>query len=496
MATPVKISSDVVGMAIAEEARLKVLPASPVWYEQEPNSFSDFGATLKTVARNPINASRQRSKGSVVDVDAKGGFSSDFTQNNMTRLLQGFYFADAHELLSTAPLNGTGSVITSVTGLDVIASAGMNQVFAAGDIVKLSNFESEANNVARVVQATSADRVSLTGASLVGETPPASAKVEKVGFSFPAADLAFDANSAINSTATNLTTVGFKVGAWCFFESGTVNGYFRVRSITANKVSISAPTFTAPVGAVAGVVSIYFGTFIVNESVPALIKRRSYSIERTLGDDGDGIQSETLKGSIPNEFVLTLPKADKLTCEMNFVSMDSEYRDGSQGVNAGARVASLGEDAFNTSSDIYLTALETGAQANVNNPNLFAYVTEMKVTINNNITPDKAVGVVGAFDATVGDFAVSATVTAYFATVESVRAIRSNTDAALFTIFARDNAGMVFDIPLLSIGGGQLNIEKGNAITVPLETNAAKNSMGYTTSYTNFAYLPDIAMPA
>ena len=89
MTAPKKIDSNITGLAFGEEASLGADPT--LWYNLEPDKYSDFGGEYKTVTRSPINASRQRLKGTLVDLDAKGGFTQDLTQNNMLRLLQGFF---------------------------------------------------------------------------------------------------------------------------------------------------------------------------------------------------------------------------------------------------------------------------------------------------------------------------------------------------------------------------------------------------------------------
>lgn len=57
----------------------------------------------------------------------------------------------------------------------------------------------------------------------------------------------------------------------------------------------------------------------------------------------------------------------------------------------------------------------------------------------------------------------------------------------------KNNAGMLFDVPLLSLGGGRLNVEKDQSITLPLEVMGAESSFGHTLLFTSFAYLPSAA---
>jgi hypothetical protein len=102
------------------------------------------------------------------------------------------------------------------------------------------------------------------------------------------------------------------------------------------------------------------------------------------------------------------------------------------------------------------------------------------MVINNGVVPNKAIGVLGGFNTSEGDFDITGTITAYFSSVDAVNAIKNNLDVCLQTIFARANAGMIFDLPLLTLGGGGAKVEKDKPIMVALTQSAAKCPNGYT----------------
>lgn len=505
-----KIDSNATGLAIAEEQDIKTLPGTPVWYAMEPNSYDDFGGELTAVARDPINPSRQRRKGTTTDLDAAGGFNTDVTLSNLKRVLQGFFFADIREKPTTTPLNSAAIAATSVaiSGVFNIASGGTN--FKVGQLVRTSGFSTAANNGFGRVTASTATSVTVSGITTVAEaTPPAAAKLEVVGYEGAAAATSLalvTGGFTLTMTGVDFTVGIVNVGDWVFigddnatnrFNSGS--GYARVKAVAATVLTFDKATWTVAVDAGTGKsVRIFVGDLLRNEDNPELIKRRSYQLERQLGinsDVGALAQAEYVEGAIPNELAVNIPQADKLNADLSFIGMNTTYRDSATGPKSGTRVAALGETAINTSSDVFRIRLSTVDPLNLSPAALVGYLSEANIKVNNNVSPSKAVGVLGAFDATAGTFEVSGELTAYFTSTAAIAAVRNNADVTLDAIFADSNAGMVFDIPLLGLGGGKANVEKDAPVTLPLETMAAQSAAGYTLAFTFFRYLPTLAMP-
>lgn len=503
-----KIDSNVTGLAFAEEECLKQLPDVPIWYALEPNSYSDFSGTLKTVARTPLNPSRQNQKGTITDLDAAGGFNTDLTQSNMVRLLQGFFFASARQKPSTQPLNGTQRAITAAAGAakTYAAAAGLN-VFVPGHLVQAKGFALTANNGVKTVVTALAALVTVAEVLADEAAPPAAAKLHAIGYQFPAGDVAVTVvggRMVMTSATINPTTLGLNPGEWIYIGGDAVGtqfalnapGYARILSVGATSITFDlVDNVPAADAGAAKTVRIFFGTVLRNESDPSLIVRRTYNLERQLGNDANGVQSEYLEGAVANEMTLNMKTADKLDMDLTFVALDNTHRSGTDGIKAGTRVAALGESAFNTSSDIEKFRMYILDDTTTQPLPLFGHVTDATLKIANSVTANKAIGTLGGIDTTSGNFEVTGSATAYFTTNDAVAAVRNNSDVGVTIGVAAQNAGIVFDIPLLGLGNGKLAVEKDKPITVPLDINAAQSKFGYTLLAAFFPYLPSVAMP-
>lgn len=508
MAQVNKIDSNITGLRYAEEASLKTLPGSPVWKGLEPNSYNDFGGNLTKVARNPINPSRQRKKGVTTDLEAAGGFNSDFTQTNLQDLMQGFMFADFRakgESIDIPAVDGTNDEYEITDTTD----------FYVGSLVFASGFTNAANNGLKLVDTVTASTSIAVAEDLVAEaSPPATSKLVVVGFEGTTGDLEIDATGTLPkliSTTKNLTQLGLVPGEWVFiggdeageqFAQEENNGWKRVRSVATNAITFdkSDAAMTTDDGS-GKTIRVFTGRALKNET-GTLIKRRTYQLERTLGAPDDGspsqVQSEYLTGAVPNTFTMNVPTADKVTADLAFVALDHELRDGATGVKSGDRPAIAEADAFNTSSDVTRLRMSLVSDTNEAPTPLFAFVTELSVAINNNASAAKAVGVLGGFDIIVGTFEVSGNVTAYFSNVSAINAVRNNSNVTLDFAAVKDNAGFVVDLPLIALGDGRANVEQDQAITLPVSMDAATAAaidanMDYTLMMVFFDYLPDLA---
>lgn len=417
----------------------------------------------------------------------------------------GDYTAIPADPVSTTGGSGTGCTLNVLWDTE-------NQ-FDAGDLLWAKGFADAENNGLKSVTGTPDENTVGVSEDLVDDASPAGT-ISRVGYQFTAGDLDVDASGVLpklTATTKDLTELGLVPGEWIFvggdsastaFTNAVNNGFKRVKSVSATEIVIDKSDSTMVTEAsTTETVQVFIGRVLKNE-VGTLIKRRTYQLERTLGapdtDNPTDEQVEYLVGAVPGEFAIQVNTADKLMADLSFVGADFEPYDETEGLKAGTRPSLTEADAFNTSSDFSRIRLaQVDATDEAPTP-LFAFVREMSLSINNNLTPEKAIGVLGSFEVTAGTFAVSGSLTAYFADVNAQKAVRDNVDITIDIAIAKANAGMVIDVPMIGLGDGRPNVEQDAAITLPLTLEAATaakydTNMDHTLLMVFFDYLPTAA---
>lgn len=504
MAAPKSISSNSTTLYKARETEPGKLPQNAIWKEKEPNEYGDFGSTYNKVARQPINASRQVSKRTTVGYDAAAGFISDVTPGNALDDVEEFLFANARRKkeLAVSAVTATGYTVDT---------DGDN--FAAGTLVFVSGCANEANNGLHIVGTGSTD-TEIKAAGLAAEAT-VNAIIVEVGFQFAAGDAnisIIDGKAALAATAKNLTDFGLIPGevvylggdgANAIFANNANRGYCRVFSVTEDAVIFDKTDvqFVADDGA-AKTVQLFFGRVIKNEAQSSLQRTITCAMRRSLGvpntDAPDIVQSQVILGCTANEMTITLPEEDKLTYEVNYLGREELLFDNDALVDENGTIKGVDEaDAFNSTRDL------CRFQTFVINPNktltpIFAGYTEGEININNNNTARKALTTFGTYDVTPGTFEVTGSLSAYFTSVDELRAVKDNKDLTIMACLYKDNSGVAIDIPVLDISTDGLEIELNESVKMPIDKMASRGrkynvNMDHTILFAFFPYLPAIA---
>jgi hypothetical protein len=386
--------------------------------------------------------------------------------------------------------------------------------FKVNDLIFTSGFANSANNGLHVVTAVNAGvSLAATGSTLVNETIAANAVV--VGVQGAAGDIDVDVTgdyATYTSTALDFTTLGLIPGEMIYVGGDTAslafvdpndNGFKRVKSIAANALVVDKSEVAMGTEAsTTETIQMFFGRVLKNESVSTSQVRRTYQVERQLGAPDDAspsnIQAEYIVGAVPSEMVLNVGTADKVTVDLSFIGADQETIDGPTSLKAGTRPAVVESDAFNTSSDFTRLKMAVHSATSETPTALFAYLTELTLTLNNNLKPNKAVSVLGAFEVSAGTFQVDGSMTAYFSNTSAIDAIRANSSVTLDMAVAKNNAGIALDLPLITLGDGKLEVEQDEPILIPLTSEAAAGSgvdanMDHTLLMVFFDYLPTLS---
>lgn len=502
MAQVDKIDSNATGLRYCVETSLGV--AGTTWFPLDPNSYNDFGGNFTKTARTPINNKRSRYKGVLTDLESAGGFNIDMTQSNIQDLFQGFVFDEFVEKGKQEP--------TAVTATQYTVSDESD--FAANDLIFASGFTNSANNGLKTVTSVSSGAVLCSGLTAEA-SPPSGAKIVRVGHQFASGDAEIDASGdlpIISTTTKDLTELALVDGELIYiggdtavteFATAANNGWVRVRNTDgANSVTLDKASGQMVTDAGGSkTIQMFFGRTLKNQEGTS-ITRTTYQLERELGAPDDSAPSDTqaeyIVGAVPNEMTMAIDTADKIMVDMGFMGTDYETNDSTEGVKTGTRPTLTTGKAFNTST--HVTRIRMGLTSDTDEyvDALFAYVTEIRLTINNNITMNKAVGTLGAFEATAGTFEVGGNVTAYFQNTDALDALRNNSDVTLDVCVVKENAGFAFDLPLLALDDGRLNVELNQAVTIPLGMMAAdgydvNENLGHTIVMSFFDYLPDAA---
>ena len=458
--------------------------AGTTWFLLEPNAISTFGANITTVARDPISRNRQRRKGTVTDLDSAVEFDEDLTLSSFRDFIEGFAFvtginSDVTQLASTAA-ETTGD---SYTGLTALTAAQADKM-EIDTLIWVTGGTNVLNNGLKAVDAdiaTAATAISVAE-NLADET--ADFKISIAGHRIASGDAVtwdWDGTSKLatmtsTGLAATLTAVGLTPGQLIHigsiltadsttivnaFENSVANdmfGYARFVNFSGADAAIfdkvdTALQFDDLVDPLTPI-DILIGEFIRNvptTSADFLERSFQFEVEFPNLDAGGGSEFQYALGNFCNTAAFTLPLTNKATVTFGFIGTDTENPivAGSRKTGASAASNPIDTGAFNTSSDI--------ARLRITEADEDGITTDFKsltMTLNNNVSPEKVLGTLGAKFINTGNFEIDIEAQLIFTDGIVVNKIRDNETVSMDFILKNDDGIIAVDVPSMTLGGG------------------------------------------
>lgn len=490
-----RVLTNNISLAYSIEATFGILNPSGEWKLLEPNDISTFGATITTVPRNPISSTRQRRKGTTVDLDSAAEFEHDLTKEVFIDFVEGFVFANFQG--PTNPVQRSGAAGTNLAAENDPPPAGtdsgyshdtLSAAYDTGTLVFARGFTTAANNgLTDVITGSTVDDT-LVSKTLTDETPTqvANATLEVAGRRGSVGDLDIDVTGTVGTLtsagAEDFTTWGLEPGQLIHvggllaanqFDSagGGFKGYMRVTSVTtliilADKVSSTLVTDDGT----GDTVDILFGRFLKNVAVSdADFIERSYQFEAALPDlDSVGVDEyEYSLGNLANSMAIQLPLADKAVVTFGFVGTDTNIPTTTRATNAATPTQVVQSAAYNTSADILRLRIQL-----IDETGLTTCFKDVTLTLNNNVTPEKCLATLGALFMNTGNFEVNLEGQILFTDSAVAAAVRNNTTVTLDLLMKNDDGALAIDLPSLTLGGGDKEFPVNESVLMNLSGEA------------------------
>ncbi len=468
--------------AFEDESVPGTLPLTPIWKLLEPNGIPQYGVEIDTVERTPISKRRQRRKGKISDLSSTVEIEHDVTLDPLEDFASAFLVAD---------WQGTPPQPILSCDADSFTTANNGVTMPVGSLVHVRGMVNPANNGVHIVNGSPSATDTPVSTSLVAETAPATAVIERAGIRAAAGDLQIDSAGNLISTTLNFTSLPLQPGQtiWIgglapanqFFQqanAGTNFGYARILILTANKLTLDHKTSvfvtddgtSTGSGGTARAIDLFFGRFLRNVDVdsPAYAERPIHfegAYDNLLAGGATGY--EYAIGNFANELTLTLPETDKATMTFGFIGINTEEITNSRKTGAAAALNPIRTDSFSTSTDIarirVMEADENGLGTCFKN---------LSITFQNNVEPEKCLGTLGSPFINLGNFFVNMEATLMFTEAEVITAIKENDTISMDFAIDNDDGAVHFDIPAMTLGGGAREFPVNRSITVSLTGEA------------------------
>lgn len=499
-------------LGFAREATLGVLPATPAWFQVEPNTINSFGTTTSKTSRSPISRARARRKGSVTDLDSAVEVEADLTLSHIRFFAESFLLSRAVGGDAFLPSAAVAAGFT-IPALSAAAAAKLIWTAAgAKTLVHSRGFVNAANNGLEPLSASpAAGATTLPVAGNVAEALAANsaAEVAVAGVRGAAGDLDIDAQGNLISTALDFTTLGLVKGqvihigglnlANQFFNPANY-GFARILLVEQRKLTLSKrdQPFVADDGTSTGAggtgiqIDILFGQFIRNVDVGSadyLEPSNQFELASPNLMAGGLTGYEYSLGNYADAMSIAIPLSGKATITMGFVGQNTLKPSASRALGAANAKTGGQTGAFGTASDI--------ARLRAQDADETGLTTDFKsatFTLTNNVTGEKVLAVLGPKYLNVGALECDVENQLLFTNPDVIERIRCNKTIGFDWVLRNGDGGVAFDLPSGTLDGGGREFPANQSVLMNTTFQAHQEDVfGYTLGVSFFPVLPTIA---
>lgn len=493
--------------AVAIEASLGTLPATPLWVRLEPNSIGAYGAEITTVPRNPISNSRQNQKGAVTDLDSSVEWEGDLTKHHVLQFIEGFVFAQRANSTVMERIQAGSNYDTLEAASGAYTHTALTSALAQRTLVFARGFSTAVNNgLDEVDTGATTTNTPTVGGAQVAETPTEASGARLDVCGFRPTDLTWDDTAKqIGSVATDLTTLGLSVGQSLrvgsdvnAFGNGQLVG--RITAIAANTITLDkienlgSGTLNGGGNETAATVDLLYGPYVRNVSVSdSDFIERSFQFELVYDDlqnpAGTGDEYEYAIGNLCNELTLNLNGQDKGTMSFSFIGLNSDDITTTRKGNTANTVQAVQKAPFNTSSDFARLNLWDTSESD-----LGTCFKTLTLTLGNEVSPEKCLGTLGALFMNTGNFSVALEAELLFTDSQLAQSVKDNATVTFDVLMRNDDGAIHLDIPSLTLGGGARSFPVNETIRISVTGTAFEDAtLNTSLGFTEYPYFPAVA---
>ena len=468
------------------ETAFGVTPASPALKNLRVTT-SSLNPNIETVTSQELRTDRQIPDQTTVAIKAAGDINFELSFN----ALDDFIEEALQGVWSTKPAIVNTAAGTPISALSTttatVASGGA--AFLAGMICLTSGFALAANNKTAVVASSTGTTIVFPASTFTADaSPQTGATIRVVGFQGVSGDITATANG-LGSTTLDFTTLGLAAGDWINvgglltatqFATAANNTFVRVTAIAAHALTCdNLPTGWAVDAGTGKTISVWYGDSVTNGTA-----LWTSTIERSYTDQGTPT-FEYFYGSATNGLNLSLSAGQIITGSAAMVSQTAAYL--TSRVSGATDVAAPTYPVLNATSNFGRIGVGGASLAGPN------YIMSATVDISNNISPDMALGTLGAVGLNNGDFNVTGSLDVYFGDTTLLSNLLNNAATSLNFTIGDGNSPRetyVIDFPQVKYTSGQIGgVAKNQPVKQTVGYRAVLSpTFGWTAKVTRFWY--------